>query len=104
MDDQKKAYRVVVWDLDEYLAEYFALPEAQQDRVSDLYNNKLPYTPKGMRPPMLKRLKGAQSHLYQFDCGSGKRLHYEVDDDEMVVKIVGLGKHLEWEKRGKVGG
>ena len=103
MDDRQKKYRVVVWDRDEYLAEFMALPESQQQRVADLYNNHLPFEPHVMKPPMLKRLKGAQDHLRQFECGD-KRLHYEIDDEDMEVRIVGLGKHKEWEKRGKVGG
>ncbi|HNM79234.1 MAG TPA: hypothetical protein PKI89_12755 [Tepidiformaceae bacterium] len=104
MDAGKGTYRVVVWDQDEYLKEYMALPPNQQARVADLYNNHLPYRPAEMKPPWLKRLKGTQSHLRQFDCGGGKRLHYVIDEEAKEVRIVGLGKHLEWDKKNKVGG
>lgn len=101
--DEATRYKLEVWDLDEYVAAFTSLPESQQKRVSDLYNNHLPNQPHKMMPPMLKRLKGQQSHLRQFTCGNW-RLHYTIDDEAMLVTIVDLGKHKEWEKRGKVGG
>lgn len=104
MDEPIPKYRVIVWDLDKYIEAFLRLPESQQEQVGDLYTNHLPHRPRMVKPPMLKRLKGAQSHLYQFECGKGERLHYEVDDVAMEVRIVGLGKHMEWEKRGKSGG
>ena len=103
MDESKKRYRVVVWDEEEYLKEFLSLPESQQVRVIDLFNNHLPHRPAQMKPPILKRLKGNHSHILQFDCGD-KRLHYVIDEEQREVRIIGLGKHLEWEKRNKVGG
>lgn len=80
------------------------LPAAQQDRVTELMDGHLVRDPKRMHPPMLKQLKGRFAHLYQFECGKSKRLLYEVDDAGRTVRIVYLGEHPEWEKRGKMGG
>lgn len=85
-----------------FLAAFFELPVAQQQRVAELMNGHLKRNPKQMNPPLLKQLKGAHSHLRQFECGGPRRLLYEVDDAAMKVTIVYLGGHPEWEKRGKV--
>ena len=102
MAGQAKRYRVEVWDRDEFLGAFLALPESQQVRVSELMNDHLPYRPKEMRPPLLKQLKGSYGHLRQFECGQSRRLLYEIDDTSMTVRIVYLGEHPEWDKPGKV--
>ena len=104
MAEREKRYRVEVWDQDEYIEAFLRLPDAQQTRVSELMNDVLPYNPKIPIPGVLKRLKGRQNHLWQFDCGKSPRLLYEIDEVEMLVAIVYLGEHPSWKKGGRVGG
>lgn len=104
MAEQGAPYSVEVWDTDEFFAMLATFPEDQQDRVTQLMANHLTTRPSQTRPPMLKRLKGVQAHLYQFECGGPRRLLYEIDQPNRRVLIVYLGQHPEWEKRGKVGG
>ena len=99
MAEQAKKYRVEVWDQDEFIAAFLALPESQQARVSDLMNNHLPYRPAQMKPPLLKQLKGTYSHLRQFKLGDSPRLEYQIDEAAKLVRIVYLGPHRNWDKR-----
>lgn len=101
---EEAPYRVVVWDENEFIEAFLALPDAQQTRVSELMNGHLKENPREMHPPMLKQLKGAQSHLYQFECGKSQRFIYEIDEPSKEVRVVYLGHHPPWEQRGKVGG
>jgi hypothetical protein len=52
-----------------------------------------------MIPGLLKALKGTWTGIYQFECGGGRRLLYEVDDAARTVRILYLGNHPEWHKR-----
>ena len=77
-------------------------PPSQQGRVTQFMVSHLSVRPRATIPGQSKRLKATYSHLYQLDCGKD-RLLYEVDDDLRTVRIVYLGPHPEWEKRGKKG-
>lgn len=101
---EEAPYSVVVWDEDEFIRAFLALPDAQQQRLSELMNGHLKADPRRMHPSLLKQLKGAQSHLCQFECGRSQRFIYEIDEGARQVRVVYLGHHSPWEQRGKVGG
>lgn len=63
--------------------------------MSELIADHLTANPRQLHPPLLKRLIGAYSHLYQFQCGKSHRLLYSVDDERHVVRIEYLGTHPE---------
>lgn len=75
---------------------------AQQERITAFMAGHFTYQPRVMIPGQLKRLKGAHSHLHQLDCGKDRLLYEVADEPERVVRIVYLGKHPEWDKKGKV--
>jgi mRNA-degrading endonuclease RelE of RelBE toxin-antitoxin system len=54
----------------------------------------LPQRPKVQNPPLIKRLRGKHSHLWQFEMS--RRLIWEVDDVTRTVKIVYFGLHPDW--------
>ena len=102
MAEHEKRYSVVA-DWDEYFAELERCPESQQGRVTDLVANILTTNPKVTHPPLLKKLHGVHSHLWQFECGGSRRLLYSVDDRTMTVRIEYFGPHPPWDKPNMVG-
>ena len=56
-------------------------------------------TPKRMIPGRLKALAGEHKGLYQLRLAGRNRLIYRVDDDEMVVYVVYVGRHPKWDAR-----
>lgn len=101
MASGQERYRVVA-DWDAYFEELERCPPSQQERVSELVADVLPVNPQATQPPLLKRLRGAYSHLWQFECGSSRRLLYSVDDATKTVRIEYFGPHPPWEKPGKL--
>ncbi len=79
------------------------MPESQQFRVTEFVASVLTLEPKASVIPGVKRLHGAQSHIWQFESGI-RRLLYEIDEDAREVRIVYLGPNPDWKKRAKVGG
>ena len=94
MASDASPYRVEA-DWDAYFTELERCPEPQVGRVSELVADVLPVSPKVTNPPLLKKLKGPFSHMWQFECGD-RRLIYTVDDETMVVTIVYFGLHPNW--------
>lgn len=95
-----QVYRVEVysdfWDALE------RLPKSQQARVTEFMARHFAVRPRVIIPGQLKRLKGNHSGLFQLNAGKN-RLLYEVEDvPERVVRIVYLGPHPDWKKRGKI--
>lgn len=79
-----------------------AVAAAQQERITAFMAGHFSHQPRVMIPGQLKRLKGAHSHLHQLECGKDRLLYEIHEQPRRVVRIVYLGKHPEWEKRGKV--
>ncbi len=94
-------YTVEVWEVDEFFAKLGALPASQQERITELMAGHLCHSPKQMRPPLLKELRGSWRGVYQFELGRATRLLYEVDDAGRKVRITYLGQHPEWDKKRK---
>ena len=95
MASETSPYRVEAWDWDEFCAEMEKCPASQQERVSELLAQVLPANPKATRPPLLKKLKGQFSHMWQLECGD-RRLIYTVDDERHAVRIEYFGMHPKW--------
>lgn len=83
---------------DEFYEAFVALRSGHQERVRRLLEH-LQVAPREVYPGV-KRLRGMQSHLYQFmvSQSDGMRLLFSVDDDERVVRIEYLGKHPSWSR------
>ena len=94
MASDEPLYRVEA-DWDNYFEQLRRCPESQQERITHFVANILPLNPKATHPPLLKKLKGQYSHMWQFECGN-RRLIYTVNDDTRAVLIEYFDLHPTW--------
>jgi len=102
MAEEEALYSVNPWDMEEFFQVLQTFPPAQQERVIQFMAQHFTRRPKVMIPGQLKALRGKWQGTFQLECGGGRRLLYEVDEQRRAVNIIYLGDHPEWDKHRKM--